>query len=69
MLLRAAAKQDIDLRRSFLIGDRWRDVDCAHAAGCRAVFIDRRYREALREKPEFIVATFREAVATILQNH
>jgi D-glycero-D-manno-heptose 1,7-bisphosphate phosphatase len=69
MLLRAAAKQDIDLSRSFLIGDRWRDVDCAHAAGCRAVFIDRRYREPLREKPEFVVATFREAVATILQNH
>jgi D-glycero-D-manno-heptose 1,7-bisphosphate phosphatase len=73
MLLRAAATHDIDLNRSFLIGDRWRDVDCAYAAGCRAVFIDRGYRETLREKPEFTVATFREAVTTILnaatQNH
>ena len=69
MLLRAAAKQDIDLRRSFLIGDRWRDVDCAHAAGCRAVFIDHGYREPLREKPEFVVTTFREAVTVILKSH
>lgn len=69
MLFRAAAERGIDLKRSFLIGDRWRDVDCAHAAGCRAVFIDHGYREPLREKPEFVVATFGEAVATILQNH
>jgi D-glycero-D-manno-heptose 1,7-bisphosphate phosphatase len=66
MVLRAAATHDIDLKQSFLIGDRWRDVDCAHAAGCRAVFIDHGYREPLREKPEFTVATFSEAVRTIL---
>jgi D-glycero-D-manno-heptose 1,7-bisphosphate phosphatase len=69
MLLRAAATHHIDLRRSFLIGDRWRDIDCAHAAGCRAVFIDHRYRERLGENPEFTVTTFREAVTIILQNH
>jgi len=68
MVLRAAASHGVDLKRSFVIGDRWRDVDCAHAAGCRAVFIDRGYREPLREKPEFTVATFREAIAVILEN-
>jgi D-glycero-D-manno-heptose 1,7-bisphosphate phosphatase len=66
MLLRAAAAREIDLKGSFFVGDRWRDVDCAHAAGCRAVFIDRDYRELLREKPEFTVSTFGEAVRTIL---
>jgi D-glycero-D-manno-heptose 1,7-bisphosphate phosphatase len=69
MLLRAAAGHDVDLKRSFLIGDRWRDVDCAHAAGCRSIFIDHGYREALRQKPDFTVQSFSEAVATVLQNH
>jgi len=69
MLLRAAATRDIDLKRSYLIGDRWRDINCAHAAGCCAVFIDHGYHEQLREKPEFTVTTFCEAVALILQNH
>lgn len=68
MVLRAAENHGIDLTRSYLIGDRWRDIDCAHAAGCRAVFIDHGYREPLREKPDFTVASFREAVNAILQN-
>lgn len=67
MVLRAAAVHGIDLGRSFLIGDRWRDVDCAHAAGCRSVFIDHGYREALKEKPEFTVSSFGEAVDTVLR--
>jgi D-glycero-D-manno-heptose 1,7-bisphosphate phosphatase len=68
MLQRAAAALDIELSASWMIGDRWRDVDCAHAAGCRAVFIDHGYGEPLRDKPEFTVTSFCEAVAAILQN-
>jgi D-glycero-D-manno-heptose 1,7-bisphosphate phosphatase len=66
MLLRAAAAYAIDLRASFFIGDRWRDIDCAHAAGCRSIFIDHGYHEALREKPEFTVPNFSEAACAIL---
>ncbi len=66
MLLRAAAALEIDLARSFMIGDRWRDVDCAHAAGCSAVFIARGYAEALRKTPDVVVNNFTEAVAFIL---
>ena len=45
MLLRAAAAHAIDLSASFMVGDRWRDVDAGAAAGCRTVWIDRGYRE------------------------
>jgi D-glycero-D-manno-heptose 1,7-bisphosphate phosphatase len=53
MLLRAAAALDLDLQSSFMIGDRWRDVDCGHAAGCRTIFIDHGYAESLRKAPHF----------------
>ena len=67
MLLAAAAALQIDLRRSYLIGDRWRDMDCARAAGCRAIFIDRGYREPLRETPDAIVPEFASAVELIVE--
>ena len=53
MLLRAAKELGIDLAQSWMVGDRWRDIDCGHAAGCRTIFIDRGYAEALRQKPRF----------------
>jgi D-glycero-D-manno-heptose 1,7-bisphosphate phosphatase len=67
MVLRAAKALKIDLTQSFLIGDRWRDVDCGHAAGCRTVFIDRNYSEALRQPPDWTVKSFGQAVEVILR--
>jgi D-glycero-D-manno-heptose 1,7-bisphosphate phosphatase len=66
MLFRAAAALDIDLPSSYMIGDRWRDVDCARAAGCHVIFIDRGYTESLRQQPDVTVTTFRDAVAAVL---
>ncbi|CAN5600122.1 HAD family hydrolase [soil metagenome] len=66
MLLTAAAALKIDLSRSYLIGDRWRDVDCARNAGCAAVFISRGYAEPLRQTPDFTVTNFAEATDAIL---
>ena len=67
MILRAAAELKIDLGASYVIGDRWRDIDCARAAGCRAIFIERGYEERLREAPDFTVAKFGDAVNTLLR--
>jgi D-glycero-D-manno-heptose 1,7-bisphosphate phosphatase len=66
MLFHAAEVLKIDLADSFMIGDRWRDIDCARAAGCRAIFIDHQYAEPLRQKPDITVKTFSEAVAAVL---
>jgi D-glycero-D-manno-heptose 1,7-bisphosphate phosphatase len=68
MLLRAARELDVDLARSWMVGDRWRDVDCGHAAGCRTVFIDRGYSESLRQTPDFRAANLLEAANLILAN-
>ena len=67
LVLRAAKALNIDLTQSFLIGDRWRDVDCGHAAGCRTVFIDRNYSEPLRRQPDWRVKSFDQAVEVILE--
>jgi D-glycero-D-manno-heptose 1,7-bisphosphate phosphatase len=66
MLLDAALELGIDLPRSWMIGDRWRDIDCGKRAGVRTVFIDFGYAEELRAPPDFTVRSFAEAAATVL---
>jgi D-glycero-D-manno-heptose 1,7-bisphosphate phosphatase len=51
LLFEAAEQYGIDLAASFLVGDRWRDIEAGHRAGCRTIFIDRAYTER-RPKPD-----------------
>jgi D-glycero-D-manno-heptose 1,7-bisphosphate phosphatase len=67
MLLSAAQKYEILLSASWMVGDRWRDVDCGHRAGVRTVFIDLGHAESLRSAPEFTVPSFAMAVAVVLR--
>jgi len=67
MILRAAQVLGIDLAASWMVGDRWRDIDCGHAAGCRTIFIDRGYAEALRRKPHFSAGNLAKAADIILR--
>jgi D-glycero-D-manno-heptose 1,7-bisphosphate phosphatase len=66
MLVDAAAALGLDLKRSWLIGDRWRDVDCGHRAGVRTVFIDLGYREELKSPPDHTVRSIAEAAAIVI---
>jgi D-glycero-D-manno-heptose 1,7-bisphosphate phosphatase len=67
LLTRAASEFGISLGDSYMIGDRWRDVDCGHAAGCRTIFIDRGYSERLRQEPHLRARDLAEAVDMIEQ--
>jgi D-glycero-D-manno-heptose 1,7-bisphosphate phosphatase len=66
MLVTAATQLGISLSDSFMVGDRWRDIEAGDAAGCRSLFIDRDYRE---RKPETAihVGDLPEAAAWILE--
>jgi D-glycero-D-manno-heptose 1,7-bisphosphate phosphatase len=66
MLLDAAKALGLDLGRSWMVGDRWRDVECGRRAGTRTVFIDYGYQEDGSSTPDFTVKSLPEAVAVIL---
>lgn len=67
MLLTAAEKQDIDLENSWMIGDRWRDIEAGQAAGCRTIYVDRGYAEKA-PAADFTVSEMPDAVPHILEN-
>lgn len=68
MLLEAARDWDIDLSASVMIGDRWRDVGAGKNAGCRTIFIDRNYVEALRDTPDIVASDLADAVDKLLDS-
>lgn len=55
MLFAAAEKYDINLKESFMIGDRWKDIDAGHLAGCKTVFVEYGYNEKLNYTPDLII--------------
>jgi len=68
LLLKGADDFAIDLRASFMIGDRWRDIEAGHAVGCETFFIDYGYDERRPDAPDHLVASLAEAASIILSN-
>jgi D-sedoheptulose 7-phosphate isomerase len=67
LLLEAQRKHNIDLSRSFVVGDRWRDIDAGHNAGCHTILIDYGYNERKSaQPPEAVVHSLREAADWII---
>lgn len=69
LLFRAVDDHGIDLQGSFLVGDRWRDIEAGAAAGCQTIWIDRRYEERPPEPaPDARVESLADAATWILQH-
>lgn len=68
LLVDAARDWSVDLTRSYMVGDRWRDIGAGQAAGCRTVWIDCGYSEMKPENPDIVVKSLPEAARQIV-NH
>jgi D-glycero-D-manno-heptose 1,7-bisphosphate phosphatase len=67
LLLAAAKDWGIDLRRSFLIGDRWKDIQAARNAGCRGLLVKTGFREERSCRPHARFTSLVEAAGWILE--
>jgi len=66
LLFSAAVDWRIDLSESFMVGDRWRDVEAGRKAGCTTIFIDHGYSERQPNAPGIRVTSLAEATDKIL---
>lgn len=66
LLFRAAEEHGIDLRQSFMVGDRWSDVVAGAAAGCKTFLIDLPYSQGHRCTPDYTIADLPEAADRII---
>ncbi len=72
MLLTAAQEMDIDLAKSWMIGDNERDVEAGHTAGCKTILISatRPERNPIPLcHPDYVAVNMREAVNIVKKYH
>ena len=68
MLEEASRKNKIILKNSYMIGDRWSDIEAGNRAGCKTIFIDYNYKEKRPVNFDFRVKSINEAAKIILKN-
>ena len=66
LLHRFAGERGVDLRESFIVGDRWSDIEAGRAAGCRTFLIRKDYSQRERCRPDYEVVNLGQAAAAIL---
>jgi D-glycero-D-manno-heptose 1,7-bisphosphate phosphatase len=68
LLIQAAQDFQIDLQNSFMVGDRWKDIEAGQRAGCKTIWINQQYQEPPPEHPpHFIASNMSEAAIWIQQ--
>jgi D-glycero-D-manno-heptose 1,7-bisphosphate phosphatase len=67
LITQAARELHIDCTASYMIGDRWRDIEAGRRAGCRTFFIDCGYDEQAPQSYDFRVGSLPDAARIILR--
>jgi D-sedoheptulose 7-phosphate isomerase len=69
MILEAAKKHNIDLAASYMVGDRWRDIEAGYNAGSKTILVDYGYSERSPDhEPDLRVSSLREAADWIIRS-
>lgn len=68
LLVKAAKEHHINLEKSYMIGDRWRDIEAGQAASCVSIFLDYGYLEKKPSKPDYVAQSLGQAVNWINTN-
>ena len=67
MILQAAAEYHLDLRSSFMVGDRWRDIEAGHSAGCSTILVGDP-SQTFSSSPDFVAGSLIEAVRYVAKD-
>ncbi|MHB2025434.1 MAG: D-glycero-alpha-D-manno-heptose-1,7-bisphosphate 7-phosphatase [Elusimicrobiota bacterium] len=67
LLRSAAGRWNVDLSESFMVGDRWSDVEAGRAAGCATILIERGYSRRERCAPDWTASDLKAAATIILE--
>ena len=67
-LIGAANSYNLNLHKSYIIGDRWSDIEAGINAGCKTIFLDYGYKEKQPQSYSYCVHSLAEATEIILRS-
>jgi D-glycero-D-manno-heptose 1,7-bisphosphate phosphatase len=68
LIFRAAEQYQVDLSRSWMVGDRWKDIAAGVAAGLQTIFMDYQYNEVYKgPQPTHTIIAMMDVAKIILQ--
>jgi D-glycero-D-manno-heptose 1,7-bisphosphate phosphatase len=67
LIMDAARDWAIRLGDSYMVGDRWRDIEAGRRAGCKTIFLDYGYQEKRPAELDYLTISLTEAVKWILR--
>ena len=65
LILEAVKKWSIDLKKSYVIGDSWKDIGAGKAAGCKTFLLRREYNKDYQKDYDFEVDNLKKTVEII----
>lgn len=66
LILAASDAAGISRPESYVVGDRWRDIEAGKRAGCATILVDYGYDERRPDRPDAVVTSLAEAADWIL---
>jgi len=70
LLLQAALEYNVDLEKSYMIGDRWKDIEAGQRAACKTVWLNKAYQEkGPKLPPDYTTNSLMQAVTWIKNNN
>ena len=68
MILDAEKKWDINLKESFVVGDRYKDIEAGKNAGTKTIYLEKNYNEKKPYNPDYTIASLKE-IKKIIENN
>jgi len=65
MIFEACNELNLDLENSFMVGDRWRDIDAGKNANCKTILLKSQTIENMKSKPDFEIESLTELLNII----
>lgn len=65
MLVQGSEDFEVDLAQSWMVGDRWKDIEAGKAAGCRTVYLRHPHDTEDAHGPDYEIARFEQLLDII----